>query len=176
MRDLDVSGLHPVETVAWGQAMELAARLGCQLPSETQWEHLARAGHGGTWSWVEDPARLPRFANLSDQAARNVFYSPEQKAPWDDGFPVHAPVGSFEPSPFGLHDVLGNVTEWCRSGWRPTEPPDGPGGRPAFRGASWYHAPGMAHFEFREAMAAQAADFTRGLRRVRALDGLTYGD
>jgi hypothetical protein len=34
----------------------------------------------------------------------------------------------------------------------------------------------MAHFEFREAMAAQAADFTPGLRLVRALHGLTYGD
>jgi formylglycine-generating enzyme required for sulfatase activity len=45
----------------------------------------------------------------------------KREAPWDDGYPYHAPVGTFLPNAFGLHDVCGNLCELCQEGMDPKE-------------------------------------------------------
>jgi len=111
--------LHPVEQVDWNDCTEVMSRLGVALPTEAQWERAARAGTGTPW-WTGDEAEsLEGAANLADsygkQHGASAWMAWDQ---WlDDGSTVHAAVGSYRPNAFGLHEVHGNVWEWCRDGY-----------------------------------------------------------
>jgi formylglycine-generating enzyme required for sulfatase activity len=108
--------LHPVEQVSWNDCHQTLARLGLVLPTEAQWEYGARGGTSSVW-WTGDEAVSLRGAdNLADRFFKeNIGPSDWEFEDWlDDGYVVHAPIGSFAPNPYGLHDVHGNVSEWCR--------------------------------------------------------------
>jgi serine/threonine protein kinase/formylglycine-generating enzyme required for sulfatase activity len=110
--------LHPVESVSWTDAMQVMSEFGLTLPTEAQWEFAARGGTTTPWWTGEDRQSLIGAANLADASAANsIWIDGNETADWpelDDGFVLHAPVGSFRPNAFGLHDVCGNVAEWCR--------------------------------------------------------------
>ena len=95
-------GRRPVINVTRKQAVAYADWLSAQtggryrLPSEAEWEYAARAGTTTKWPWGDEPA-LER-ANCEDCDSR-----------WDGE--STAPVGSFPPNPWGLHDMQGNVHE-----------------------------------------------------------------
>ena len=113
------SSLRPVEQVSWPQCMEMMERLGLTLPSEAQWECGARGGTSSVYWTGEDLASLAGAANLSDQYAKDHGggASHVQHEDLDDGNTLHARVGSYRPNAFGLHDVHGNVLEWCLDGY-----------------------------------------------------------
>ena len=89
----------------------LLTRHGMELPTEAQWEYGCRAG--STTPWVVDLSELKTVANVADADAKRAApgWSCES---WQDGYVVHAPVGSFGANGFGLYDVHGNILEWCR--------------------------------------------------------------
>jgi len=114
--------LHPVERVSWTQCMDVLSRFGLTLPSEAQWENAARAGRDTPYWTGLDLESLKGAANIAD--AYGKANGGESLRAWepefDDGATVHAQVGSYLANPYGLHDVIGNVWEWCLDGFDET--------------------------------------------------------
>ena len=175
--------LHPVEQVSWLDCMELLTRLELSLPSEAQWEYGARGGTSTPWWTGNERESLRGAVNLADRSAARIGALWEETEDWpelDDGYSVHAPVDALRPSPFGLHNVCGNVWEWCLDGYDahfydllqdpdPVSPPAASSTR-VIRGGSFNDAAvgtrSANHGTFTPGLAA----YTLGLRPARAID------
>ena len=122
-------GQRPVINVNWQDAQAyvewLSEETGEQyrLLSEVEWEYAAKAGTTSAryWGGWQSPSRQCQYANgLDDSAASTGGHADRYRATVDcsDGHVETAPVGWYEPNPFGLHDVLGNVSEWTSDCWK----------------------------------------------------------
>ena len=136
---------QPVVYVSWHDATEFSRWLGCRvgvevaLPTEAQWEYACRAGTDTLFYWGS--ALDPAYCNSRDKNAAD----PRRDATLDDGHAVAAPVGRFTANAFGLHDMLGNVWEWCADSPRTysslsqTDPRGPESGSRVLRGGSCFH-------------------------------------
>ncbi|MFO1032198.1 MAG: SUMF1/EgtB/PvdO family nonheme iron enzyme [Planctomycetota bacterium] len=166
---------NPVEQVDWGMCDRLLMRHGLVLPTEAQWEYGCR---GGTTSvWAVDFEQLEKVANLADAAAKAAAPQWGNFESWRDGHVVHAPVGTFAANAFGLHDVHGNVNEWCRD-WYGDYGSERVGdglrsvGSPAYRtvrGGSCRYAAVVARSAFRDNYAPSFRSSYLGLRPARLI-------
>jgi formylglycine-generating enzyme required for sulfatase activity len=106
--DIDLS--RPVINVSWEDAVAYTVWISeetgqsYRLPTEAEWEYAARAGTSTRFWWGDHI--------LQGQKAWANCYN--CGSTWDRRL---APVGSFEPNVWGLHDMLGNVSEWVHDCW-----------------------------------------------------------
>ncbi|MCW8925347.1 MAG: bifunctional serine/threonine-protein kinase/formylglycine-generating enzyme family protein [Xanthomonadales bacterium] len=107
-------GDRPVIMVSWTDAGEYLQWLNdkagqhYRLPSESEWEYVARAGEEGDWPGGAE-SRICEFGNIA--GAETGFRWQHETC--NDGLALGtAPAGSFRANAFGLYDTTGNVSEW----------------------------------------------------------------
>jgi len=123
----------PVESVSWDDAQEFIRKLNqvegtekYRLPTEAEWEYACKAGSTTRYYFGDDEAKLGEYA-WYDKNSDNKTH----------------PVGQKKPNGWRLHDMHGNVWEWCQD-WYGEYPgsvtdPKGPysGDGRVLRGGSW---------------------------------------
>jgi formylglycine-generating enzyme required for sulfatase activity len=155
-------GRRPVINVSWDDAQEFVAWLSREtgktyrLLNEAEWEYAARAGTTTRYAFGD--------AITSKQAQFDADRTAE--------------VGSFPANSFGLHDLHGNVWEWCEDNWHSNylgAPIDGSlwaGGdstQRVLRGGSWPNPPQSLRSAIRDRDRPVVRDYKIGFRLARTL-------
>ncbi|MCA9028582.1 MAG: SUMF1/EgtB/PvdO family nonheme iron enzyme [Planctomycetaceae bacterium] len=135
---------QPMQSISWDGAVAFCewctqqdAKFTYRLPTEAEWEYMARAGSTTAYPWGD--SLNGREANVDG----NAPYGTNTKGPYLN---VTTKVGTYAPNAWGLYDTVGNVYEWC-SDWygadyyasSPERDPQGPssGSSRVLRGGSW---------------------------------------
>ena len=110
---------HPVLNVTWNDAIAFCdwlshkERRKYRLPTEAEWEYGCRAKTTTRYYSGNDEASLAHVANVADTSAKTKFPSLRATTSHEDGYAFTAPVGELRSNAFGLHDMHGNLWEWC---------------------------------------------------------------
>jgi formylglycine-generating enzyme required for sulfatase activity len=159
--------LLPANGVSWDDCVATIEHAGLflRLPTETQWEYGCRGGTTTPWWTGTDEGSLPEAANFD--------YEPNDEWVGDP-----QAVGSLLANPFGLHDVHGNVWEWCRDAFGDDDVPihSGEGERKptgarfrVLRGGGYTNEPALGRSGRRYPMDPEVRRGVDGLRVARTV-------
>ncbi|MBM0125044.1 formylglycine-generating enzyme family protein [Pimelobacter simplex] len=108
---------HPVVHVSHDDALAFAHWAGRRLPTEAEWEYAARGGLSGRrYPWGDELMA----GDDGEEWQVNIFQGsfPATNTA-DDGWTTTAPVTAYRPNGYGLHQMVGNVWEWCADWFDP---------------------------------------------------------
>lgn len=138
---------YPVVNVNWHDAVAYCEWAGYRLPTEEEWEYAARDRGGKIkYSWGNELPHGIRGGNVADETGAAGYPLKSWFKGYSDGYLFTAPVGQFEANSLGLHDMTGNVLEWCFDAYEeyigPMPPPKEFSSLPmepsrVLRGGSW---------------------------------------
>jgi formylglycine-generating enzyme required for sulfatase activity len=105
---------YPVVAVSWNQAQAYCEAQGGRLPTEAEWEYVARSGRaGGIYPWNGPEPRAANGGYLAN-------YNPGRGGYAADGYAFTAPVAAFPSTPWGVYNISGNVAEWTLDDFSPS--------------------------------------------------------
>lgn len=160
-------GSLPVINVSWDEAYAFAKFLGCRLPTEAEWEYVCRAGTQTAFSYGEN--LLPELANYNQNPSLKNTNSSLFKS-------KTSVVGTYPANNWGVHDMHGNVWEWCMDWYadyslevqrNPTGPVEGT--HRVRRGGNWRSKQSKCRSANRSILSPDLCDSTLGFRIVKKM-------
>ncbi len=173
------SDSDPVVNVSWNDATAFCEWLSHEegksyrLPTEAEWEYACRAGTTTAYFHGDETEGAAKVGNVADAAFEEQFPELEGFIKANDGFAHTSPAGSFAPNAFGLHDMHGNVWEWCADWYdpeyyaqTPVNDPPGPasGEERVYRGGGWFNCTRGCRSASRSASQPENRNLTLGFR------------